>query len=179
MWSIEQVRRVFGQWVLHQMQAKFCPEIVVQRPYWLQCLWQKLRKMRGTEKPSSSLQVFGRWYIIKWFFNSSFVFGCLHVYSLLFVAYLQSFCWFSGVYWCNDVYKRHCCIFSLNTVLIMLAFFLFCFIQLFVHHQPRIRRTQVCVQRIIKCRMLLSLFSFNIETETSLLQQFKREVCLR
>ena len=126
MWSIEQVRRVFGQWVLHQMQAKFCPEIVVQRPYWLQCLWQKLRKMRGTEKPSSSLQVFGRWYIIKWFFNSSFVFGCLHVYSLLFVAYLQSFCWFSGVYWCNDVYKRRC-IFSLNTVLIMLAFFSFLF----------------------------------------------------
>lgn len=60
-WSIEQMSRLFDQWVLHQMQGKFCFEIVVQRPHWLQRLWWSLRKMRGAEKPSSSLQIFGRW----------------------------------------------------------------------------------------------------------------------
>ena len=118
MWSFKQVPRLFGQWVLHQMQGKFCFEIVVQRPYWLQRLWWNVWNMRGAEKPSSSLQIFGRWWLD--FFNSSFVFGFLN--SLLSVVYLESFCWLSVVYWSSDIYRRHCCVFILNTVVIILSF---------------------------------------------------------
>ena len=99
-WSIEQMSRLFDQWVLHQMQGKFCFEIVVQRPYWLQRLWWSLRKMRGAEKPSSSLQIFGRWWL-----DDFSTFGlCPAAYiscCLLFICNS-----FSGCRW----YRRHCCI---------------------------------------------------------------------